>query len=110
MSWNGFENVGLTLSVSRRVADPRAPDDDIIELARAMQAIIVSHDQDMSAILALSGASLPSLINLRVSRVDIEHLAKTLEVVLSAAATDLASGAIVTVDDKTMRVHRLPIG
>jgi hypothetical protein len=41
--------------------------------------------------------------------VEIESLTELLEVVLSAVATDLESGAIVTVDDNSMRIHRLPI-
>lgn len=89
--------------------DPRVPDHDIIDLAREMQAVVVSHDQDMSTILALSGASYPSLVNLRVSRVEIESLTRLIEAVLNTVTTDLEAGAIVTVDDNAIRVHRLPI-
>jgi predicted nuclease of predicted toxin-antitoxin system len=91
------------------VVDPRSRDADLISLARTMQAVLVSHDQDMSAILALSSASQPSLINLRVTRVDVDVLSATLETVLTQARDELVAGAVITVEDDSMRIRPLPI-
>ena len=68
-----------------------------------------SHDQDFGAILALSGAISPSFINLRVSNVDTEHLAVLIASVVHLADEDLNNGAVVTIDDDGVRVHRLPL-
>ncbi len=70
---------------------------------------MISHDQDFTAILALSGATQPSLINLRVSSVDASRIASLIVGATRAAEADLRSGAIVTIDDAGVRVHRLPI-
>lgn len=101
---------GFSVVRVSEVADPRSRDSDIIALARSMNAVIVSHDQDMSAILALSGAAQPSLINLRVTHVDVDELADTLETVLTRTQAELVSGAVITVEDDSMRIRLLPIG
>jgi predicted nuclease of predicted toxin-antitoxin system len=89
--------------------DPRAPDDEVLAEARRQSAILVSQDQDMTALLATRGATGPSLVNLRVSEVDPEKLAMLIVAALGSAALELARGAVVTIDDGGMRVHELPI-
>ncbi len=88
----------------------RAADADIVAEAALRGAILVSHDQDFSAILAAGRAIGPSLVNLRVSTVDADRHGAVILAALAAAAEDLEAGAIVTVDDRGMRIHRLPIG
>lgn len=101
---------GLDAIRSSEIMDPRAPDEEIIAAACRMSAVVISHDQDFTAILARTGATQPSLVNVRVSYVDVERLARTIAAVVRATARDLAEGAIVTVDDAGVRVHRLPVG
>ncbi len=55
--------------------DPRSTDEAIMEEARRLGTAVISHDQDFTAILAISGATTPSLINIRVSYVDAGRLA-----------------------------------
>lgn len=96
-----------------RVGDalnPRATDGQILVEAERLGAVILSHDQDFSTLLAVNGATRPSLINLRVSYVDADLLCRTILSVLASTAPDLAAGAVVTVDDTRIRVRRLPIG
>ena len=57
------------------IMDCRSPDQEILSEARRRRAILISFDQDFGAILAVSGAITPSLINLRVTYVDAERLA-----------------------------------
>ena len=91
------------------VMDCRSADVDIIVEARRMGAVAISYDQDFTAILATTGATLPSLINLRVSHVDVDQLVRSIAAVIRATAAELGSGAIVTLDDAGARVHLLPI-
>lgn len=49
------------------VLDPRTADADIVAYAAQVDAVVVSHDQDFTNLLAATGATKPSLINLRVS-------------------------------------------
>ncbi len=70
---------------------------------------MLSHDQDFTAILAVTRATKPSLVNLRVSYVGAERLAGAVTSVLLAVEDDLVAGAIVTIDDRGARVRRLPV-
>ncbi len=89
--------------------DARAPDEAILAEALRRGATIVTRDQDFSALLARNGATGPSLINLRVAIVEHRALAKLIDAVVRDTSTDLAAGAIVSVDDARIRIHRLPI-
>lgn len=89
---------------------PRAEDIEILAEAERRGAVILSHDQDFSTLLAASGAVRPSLVNLRVSYVDVEQLAGVITSVLASTSDDLMSGAVVTIDDTRVRIRRLPIG
>ncbi|MBK9261479.1 MAG: DUF5615 family PIN-like protein [Polyangiaceae bacterium] len=89
--------------------DCRAKDKQILEEGRRRNAVVVSHDQDFAAILATTGASTPSLINIRMSYVDVDRLVHVLLDVVRAAGQELATGAIVTVDDRGVRIHQLPV-
>jgi predicted nuclease of predicted toxin-antitoxin system len=71
--------------------------------------VVVTRDQDFSAILAVTGAGRPSLINLRLSTVEVERLASVIANVVAAFAEDLEADAIVTVEDFRVRIHRLPV-
>jgi len=87
-----------------------SPDEEILAVAARLGAVVVSQDQDFSALLATSGATRPSHVNLRVTFVDADRLARTVAAAMRAAADDLLAGAIVTIDDAHVRVHRLPVG
>ncbi|MEI7894243.1 MAG: DUF5615 family PIN-like protein [Myxococcales bacterium] len=87
-----------------------SPDEDVLAEAVRIGAVLVSQDQDFSAILATSGAMQPSHVNLRVSFVDPDRIAKIIAAVMRAVPDDLAAGALVSVDDVRVRVHRLPVG
>jgi predicted nuclease of predicted toxin-antitoxin system len=50
-----------------------ARDTEIIELARARAAVIVTLDADLRALLATSGAFRPSVIRLRLQGLDGKH-------------------------------------
>jgi predicted nuclease of predicted toxin-antitoxin system len=100
---------GLDVVRVSEILDPRTADPVILEEARSRDAVVISHDQDFTALLALSGATSPSLINLRVSYADSERLADEIAAVARSAARALAEGAIATVDDGGARVLPLPV-
>ena len=91
------------------IMDPRTPDGGVLAEARSRGAILISHDQDFTALLALSGATAPSLINLRVSYADPERLANEIVAVVRTAERVLTEGAIATVDDGGTRVLPLAV-
>ena len=102
---DGFDAVRVS-----EVMPACSADQDVLAEAVRLGAVLVSQDQDFAAILAATGATRPSLVNLRVSFVDPERLARTIAAVMRTVPEDLAAGAIVTVDDVRVRVHGLPVG
>ena len=101
---------GLDITRVPEIMDGRSPDSEVVSAARRLGAVLFSFDQDFSAILAISGLTAPSLINLRVTDVDAERLARAISAVVRATEADLLAGAVVTLDDAGVRVHRLPVG
>ena len=101
--------LGFDITRVPDIMDARSSDHEILVEARRRGCVLVSHDQDFGAILALSGAIAPSFINLRVSNVDTAHLAVLIASVVRLADQDLTNGAVVTVDDDGVRIHRLPL-
>jgi predicted nuclease of predicted toxin-antitoxin system len=69
----------------------------------------LTHDVDFSAIVALSGATRPSVVLLRIGTARIEVVNDVLKRALPILAADLAVGALVTVEEHQLRVRRLPI-
>lgn len=77
--------------------------------ARAASEVIVTHDLDYGHLLAFSGEDSPSVIIFRLRNVLAEHLFSRLLLARPEIEIPLAEGAIVIVEDATVRVRRLPI-
>ena len=86
-----------------------ASDAEIVEIELREARTILTHDLDFSALVALSGRSRPSVISMRLSSSRIECVNQRLQAVLVAIATELESGAIVSVEDGGVRARSLPI-
>ena len=82
-----------------------ASDIAILEYTRAEDAIVVTLDADFHALMALSGATQPSVIRIRIERLRAAPLADFLQTVLAQCRDDLAAGALVSVDRRRVRVR-----
>ena len=91
------------------IGDPRATDDAIMAWARHNDHAVFTHDLDFGAMLALSGASGPSVLQVRSQDVTPDYLADVVAAALRQHGADLASGALVVVDPNRARVRVLPI-
>ncbi len=91
------------------IGDPRAQDTEIIEYARNNYYIVFTHDLDFGAILALTGASGPSVIQVRTQDILPSHLSARLIQVLEDANGFLESGALIVVDEGRSRLRILPL-
>lgn len=87
-----------------------AADEEILGLARQEGWTILTQDLDFSALLALRGLDRPSLVTLRLSNPDpLEVERKLLESsILLERVLELPCA--VTIDDRGVRVRRLPMG
>ncbi len=86
-----------------------AEDSEILEFARQHNRVIITQDLDFSSLLALGGHEKPSLITFRLSVPDPEIITQKLLEFLPQITNRLAEGCAVTIDDRKVRVRRLPI-
>jgi len=92
------------------VGDARATDKEIIEWARENGYTVFTHDLDFTTILALAGASGPSVLQVRTQDVSPKHLKDPVLAALLEHEDEIERGAIVVVDEARSRVRILPIG
>jgi predicted nuclease of predicted toxin-antitoxin system len=86
-----------------------APDDVVLAAARDAEAVLISSDTDFGELLARSNANEPSVILLRRQQGRrVSEIASLILANLGAVADDLASGAIVVLDDDRVRIRSLP--
>jgi predicted nuclease of predicted toxin-antitoxin system len=86
-----------------------ASDSAILAQGQAEQRVVVTLDADFHALLALSGATAPSVIRIRREGLKAVELVTLLEKVIEALGEELALGAVVTVDENRSRMRRLPL-
>jgi predicted nuclease of predicted toxin-antitoxin system len=89
----------------------RADDDEILARAAHEGRVLISADTDFGGLLAARGATLPSVIlyRRRTRRRPHEQV-MVLLANLGAIEDDLNAGAIAVIDDRGIRIRRLPIG
>jgi predicted nuclease of predicted toxin-antitoxin system len=86
-----------------------ADDEIILQHARAEGRIVVTLDADFHRLMALSGATQPSVIRFRIQGLRGEELSQLLLDVLRSCADDLANGSLVSVQEEGIRLRRLPL-
>lgn len=70
----------------------------------------MTFDQDFARLVALEGATTPSIVLLRLAPADVELAAPRLVEALASGVDALVAGAVVVVERDRFRVRRLPIG
>jgi predicted nuclease of predicted toxin-antitoxin system len=92
------------------IGDPRAKDRAIIDWAVDNGYIVFTHDLDFGTTLALTHATGPSVLQVRGEDVLPDHMGPLVIAALRQHDADLASGALVVVEEDKCRVRILPIG
>ncbi len=87
----------------------RLPDSEILEKARQEGRVVLTMDLDFGYLLAVSGWVLPSVVIFRLSDERPERIVARLKAVLPEFSDVLVRGAVLSVEDETIRVRRLPI-
>ncbi len=89
----------------------RASDDEILARAAHEDRVLISADTDFGGLLAARDVTLPSVVlyRRRTRRRPHEQV-MVLLANLAALEGDLNAGAIAVIDDRGIRIRRLPIG
>ena len=88
----------------------KAADEEILAWSLGKNAIVVTLDADFHTILAVSGASGPSVIRLRIQGLGAQEVVELVQKVLAGFGSDLQCGSLVTVKARKITCHRLPVG
>jgi predicted nuclease of predicted toxin-antitoxin system len=91
--------------ISMSTAEDRA----ILAQGRTENRVVVTLDADFHTLLALSGATAPSVIRIRLEGLKAAGLVAVLEKVLQEWGEELELGVMVTVDVSRSRMRRLPL-
>jgi predicted nuclease of predicted toxin-antitoxin system len=86
-----------------------ASDVKIVATARANAETIVTHDLDYGHLLAFSGEARPSVVVLRLRNTHPKNLCARISGAWQEIEAPLLRGAIVTIEDATVRIRALPI-
>lgn len=89
-------------------------EDDSDELIAAhcanVNAVVLSQDMDFSTLLAWTGASKPSVVQVRSKNLRPEEIGQFVANAISRSEKQLSKGAIVTVKPPRFRYAKLPLG
>ena len=108
--WVGmFERHGIEAVHWSAIGDPRAPDRSIMAWARENNHVVFTHDLDFGAILAVTHAEGPSVIQVRTQDVTPEHLGQVVMSALNQHKSVLEEGALVILDEVKSRARILPL-
>lgn len=86
-----------------------ALDETILERARELDRIVCTFDGDYHALMALSSAVSPSVIFLRIARLNYLKFADLIEGVCRQLSAELDAPVLVTVTARGVRLHGLPV-
>jgi predicted nuclease of predicted toxin-antitoxin system len=106
----GLRGLGYECVHLGEVGMSKAGDEEILAFSLEKNAIVVTLDADFHTILAVSGASGPSVIRLRLQGLGATEVVEVVQNVLSGYEAELKCGSLVTVKAHKTTCHRLPVG
>jgi len=93
---------------AHEIGKDRAPDDELLEIARRENRVIITADLDFPRLMALSLAEGPGLILFRGGNYSDSEMCELLARVLQKVAPEILEKSVCVVDKKRLRVTRLP--
>lgn len=86
-----------------------APDSEIMDYARVNDCVVLTHDLDFGAILAATHGEKPSVVQIRAEDVSPDTIGTQVIRALIQMASELAEGALLTIDPERTRLSVLPL-
>ncbi len=91
------------------IGNLRAADSEIMAWARQHGHVVFTHDLDFGTLLALTQAEGPSVIQVRTQDVTPAAIGKLVINALRRFQTELEKGALIVLDEATVRARILPL-
>ena len=88
----------------------RLSDEQFIAKALSEERTILTHDLDFGRIVTLSQAGLPSVVTFRLNDMRASTVNPYLDAILTSLAHEIEVGALVSVNEQSIRVRKLPVG
>jgi len=108
--WTGvFRDAGWEALHWSAVGQATARDSEIMAYAAANHYVVVTHDLDFSAILAVTHGKKPSVVQIRSEDVSAEIIGTQTVAALRHMQAELEAGALLTVEADRTRVRILPL-
>lgn len=105
-----LRSLGCECTHVSEIGMSKAADEEILAWSLGKNAIVVTLDADFHTILAVTGASGPSVIRLRIQGLGAPEVVGWVQKVLAEFRSDLERGSLVTVKARKTTCHRLPVG
>jgi predicted nuclease of predicted toxin-antitoxin system len=86
-----------------------AQDSEILAYAAANEYVVITHDLDFSAILAVTHGKKPSVVQLRTDDVGPEVSGPKVVIALRELQMELENGALLTIGPVRSRIRMLPL-
>ena len=86
-----------------------AADTEIMTFAMANDYVVLTHDLDFSAILAATQGEKPSVVQIRADDVSPDAIGLQIVAALGQMESELAAGALLTIDPSRTRLNLLPL-
>jgi predicted nuclease of predicted toxin-antitoxin system len=86
-----------------------ADDAAILQKGRDEERVVITLDADFHVLLALSRATTPSVIRIRIEGLYGQKAADLIQAVLTRCTEDVKQGAVITVQPRRIRIRRLPL-
>jgi predicted nuclease of predicted toxin-antitoxin system len=100
----GFETAHWSSLGSRRASDLA-----ITQYAGSHDWVVLTHDLDFGAILAVTHGEKPSVIQIRSGDVSPETIDPQVFLAIRDTSAELTAGALMTIDPERMRIRLLPL-
>jgi predicted nuclease of predicted toxin-antitoxin system len=102
-----LRDAGWDVVHTAEVSLSTAKDREILAIAKQQGRSIVTLDADFHALLVLLGATMPSVVRVRIEGLRSGDMAKLLLQVLPTIKDKLLAGAMVTITARSVRVKNL---
>jgi predicted nuclease of predicted toxin-antitoxin system len=104
-----LRSAGIDAVHTAEIGLATSTDADILEHGRLEGRVVVTLDADFHLLMATTNATEPSVIRIRIERLQGEALANLLQYLLNRHSADLRRGVLMTVQKGRVRFRRLPL-